>query len=119
MRTTSACRSINRDDPIMARSALSTGKIARARSGMTLVELLVVLLILSILTVVAVQATDTLVDQARYDSTQRTLQSVEEAIVGPRGQRDADGSVLVTGFVADVGRFPLAMGSDPLTQLQE
>jgi prepilin-type N-terminal cleavage/methylation domain-containing protein len=89
------------------------------RRGLTLVELLVVLLILSILTVVAVQSTDTLLEQGRFDSTQRTLQGIEEAIIGASNQREPDGTFLVTGFVADVGRLPQPVGTDALTQLQE
>jgi len=78
----------------------------RRRSGLTLVELLVVMLILSILTVVAVQSTDSLVDQGRYDATVKTLQAVDEAIFGPANAREPDGTVLVSGFVADIGRLP-------------
>ena len=42
------------------------------RRGLTLVELLVVLTILAIMTTVAITLTDGLVDQGRYDATQRT-----------------------------------------------
>jgi prepilin-type N-terminal cleavage/methylation domain-containing protein len=79
------------------------------RAGLTLVELLVVLAILAIMTTMAVTATNTLVDQARYDATQRTLQSIDEAIVGPPNSREPDGSLLISGFVADIGRVPLAV----------
>jgi type II secretory pathway pseudopilin PulG len=78
------------------------------RHGLTLVELLVVLTILIILTTVAVVSTDQFLDQARYDATQRTLQNVQSAITGPGGQREPDGTPLITGFVADIGRLPLA-----------
>src|SRR5947209_18975108 len=90
-----------------------------ARRGLTLVELLVVLLILAILTTVAITATSGLVDQARYDATQRTLQNTQDAIIGPAGQREPDGTPLITGFVSDVGRLPVTVGNDPFTQLQE
>jgi prepilin-type N-terminal cleavage/methylation domain-containing protein len=89
------------------------------RHGLTLIELLVVLLILSILTVVAVQSTDVLIDQGRFDSTQRTLQNIEEAVLGPPNQRQQDGSMFISGFVADIGRGPLAAGNDPANQLAE
>jgi hypothetical protein len=90
-----------------------------SRSGLTLVELLVVLTILIVLTTVAFVATDQLVDQARYDTTQRTLQNISDAIVGPANQRDTDGSLLITGFVADMGRLPIAppAPADPLSEL--
>jgi prepilin-type N-terminal cleavage/methylation domain-containing protein len=91
----------------------------QGRAGLTLVELLVVLVILAILTTVAITATDSLVDQGRYDATTRTLQSVEEAILGSTNQHEPDGTLLVTGFVADVGRLPALIGTDPRMQLQE
>src|SRR5205814_489224 len=53
------------------------------------------------------------------EATQRGLQNIEEALVGPANQRDADGSFQVSGFVADVGRLPLAFGTDAKTQLAE
>lgn len=92
-------------------------KIHRPRfnqSGLTLLELLVVLTILVVLSTVAITSTSGLADQARYEATQRTLENVSEALIGPANQRDADGSLLVTGFVADMGRLPLAT-SDSVT----
>ena len=65
-------------------------------------------MILVILTTIAVQATGNLADQARFDATQRTLQNIQNAIVGPAGQREPDGTPLITGFVADIGRLPVA-----------
>jgi prepilin-type N-terminal cleavage/methylation domain-containing protein len=91
----------------------------KRRPGLTLVELLVVLAILAVMTTVAMTLTDSVVDQGRYDATRRTIESVENAILGPANQTDADGSRLISGFVADVGRLPVAVGSDPRTQLQE
>lgn len=76
------------------------------RSGLTLVELLVVLVILSVLTVVAVQATDTLLDQGRFDATQRTLQEIRQAITGTPSQATFAG---VAGFAADLGRLPISL----------
>jgi prepilin-type N-terminal cleavage/methylation domain-containing protein len=93
------------------------------RAGLTLVELLVVLVILAVMTVIAVQSTEYLVEQARYNATQKTLQNVQDAIVGPTGQRAQDGSQLITGFVADMGRLPQPVYSggvivgDPLREL--
>lgn len=93
------------------------------RRGLTLIELLVVMVILVILTTVAVQATSSVVDQGRYDATQRTLQSIQDAILGPAGQRAPDGSVLISGFVADLGRLPQpvyvagTLVGDPLREL--
>jgi prepilin-type N-terminal cleavage/methylation domain-containing protein len=89
------------------------------RRGLTLVELLVVLTILAIMATVAVTSTQVIVDQGRYEATKRTLSNIEEAIVGPADQRQPDGSPLITGFIADVGRPPLVTGTEPTTQLAE
>lgn len=86
-------------------------KILRPRlnqSGLTLLELLVVLTILIVLSTVAITSTSGVADQSRYEATQRTLENIREAVIGPHNQRDADGSLLITGFVADMGRLPLA-----------
>jgi prepilin-type N-terminal cleavage/methylation domain-containing protein len=91
----------------------------RARSGLTLLELVVVLVILAILTTIAIQSTESLVDQGRYNATQQTLQNIQAAIIGPPNQRAADGSLLITGFVADMGRLPQTVDatSEPLREL--
>ena len=92
-------------------------------SGLTLVELLVVLAILIILTTVAISATDQFLEQARHDATQRTLQSIQDAIMGPANQRAPDGSMVITGFVSDMGRLPTPVFNantivgDPLREL--
>lgn len=66
---------------------------------MTLAELLIVLAILAITSVVALQAVTPLMDQARVDSTIKTLNNIAGAIVSnnPTG---------VAGFIADNGRLP-------------
>jgi prepilin-type N-terminal cleavage/methylation domain-containing protein len=89
------------------------------RSGLTLVELLVVLLILVILTTIAVQSTDNLILQSRYDATQQSLQNIQNAIVGSTNQRAPGGGLIITGFVADMGRLPQPVDttSDPLREL--
>ena len=78
----------------------------KRRSALTLIELLVVLVILVILTAVAVTSMSAVVDQGRYNATQQTLQNIQDAIVGPANERSPDGSLLITGFVADMGRLP-------------
>jgi len=86
---------------------------------LTLIELLVVLTILIILTTIAITSSDQILDQGRYDATQRTLQNIQDAIVGSANQRAADGSLLITGFVADMGRLPQTVDatSEPLREL--
>ncbi|WP_461783077.1 prepilin-type N-terminal cleavage/methylation domain-containing protein [Prosthecobacter sp.] len=78
-------------------------------SGLTLLELLVVLSILAVLSTVALTSSSGLADQARYEATQRTLENIREAVLGPANLRDTDGTLLYTGFVADTGRLPRAV----------
>lgn len=94
-------------------------KYRRRRSGLTLVELMVVLLILAVTLLIAIEATDNIVDQARFEANQRGLEHLQNAVLGPLHQTDADGSRAVSGFVADTGRLPLAWGTDRATQLAE
>jgi len=91
-------------------------RITRTRfnqRGLTLLELLVVMTILIVLSTVAITSTSGVADQSRYEATQRTLENIRDAVIGPANQRDADGSLLITGFVADMGRLPLAT-SEPV-----
>jgi prepilin-type N-terminal cleavage/methylation domain-containing protein len=76
------------------------------RNGMTLIELLVVLAILALMTTVAVTSSDVFMSQGRYDATSRTLTDIQEAVLGPANARQADGTLMPTGFVADMGRLP-------------
>lgn len=79
------------------------------QSGLTLLELLVVLTILVVLSTVAITSTSGVADQARYEATQRTLENIRDAVIGPANLRDTDGTLLYTGFVADTGRLPKAV----------
>jgi type II secretory pathway pseudopilin PulG len=83
-------------------------RLSLHQSGLTLLELLVVLTILIVLSTVAITSTSGVADQARYEATQRTLENIRDAVIGPANQRDADGSLLITGFLADMGRLPHA-----------
>jgi prepilin-type N-terminal cleavage/methylation domain-containing protein len=74
----------------------------KSRSGLTLIEMLVVLTILAITTTLAVVLTEGAVDQARFNSTQQQLQAISDAIIGPASNPDAP------AFLADIGRLPLA-----------
>ena len=87
-------------------------KIHRSRfnqSGLTLLELLVVLSILAVLSTVALTSSSGIADQARYEATQRTLENIRDAVLGPANLRNTDGTLLYTGFVADTGRLPRAV----------
>jgi prepilin-type N-terminal cleavage/methylation domain-containing protein len=88
-------------------------------SGLTLLELLVVLSILAVLSTVALTSSSGIADQARYDATQRTLENIRDAVLGPANLRDTDGTLLYTGFVADTGRMPLAVTDGPDFTLAE
>lgn len=81
----------------------------RETGGMTLIELLVVLTILAILSAAAVVSTEAVLSQGRFEATQRTMRSVEEAVLGPDRLRTEDGTIATAGFVADVGRLPVAV----------
>jgi prepilin-type N-terminal cleavage/methylation domain-containing protein len=76
--------------------------------GMTLLELLIVVAILAVLASVAIQSTSEVGNQTRYDATQKSLSVFRDAALGPQGQIAPDGSPLITGFVADMGRLPRA-----------
>jgi len=92
---------------------------ASRRRGLTLVELLVVLTILALMATVAITSTSLIMSQGRYEATVRTLMNIEEAVRGPSGVRQPDGTLLVSGFVADIGRLPIATSDDPRLALSE
>ncbi|MCP4774654.1 MAG: prepilin-type N-terminal cleavage/methylation domain-containing protein [Planctomycetaceae bacterium] len=78
----------------------------RFRSGLTLLELMVVLVILAIVATVAVQSLQPQVDSQRFESAARLLEEIKVATLGPAQKFQLDGTPIVSGFVADVGRFP-------------
>jgi len=93
------------------RNGRRAGRDVSAR-GLTLIELLVVLAILAILSAVAVVSTESVLGQGRHEATQRTLRAIEEAVLGPERLVRDDGTIASAGFVADVGRLPLAIDVD-------
>ncbi len=74
--------------------------------GLTLLELMIVLVILAIVATVAVQTLQPQVDQQRLESASRMLDEIKSATVGPAQKYQLDGTPLISGFVADVGRCP-------------
>jgi len=89
------------------------------RSAFTLVELLVVIVILVALTTVALHSVDGLQEQGRHDATRRQLEEIETAVLGPANRTADDGTPESSGFVADLGRLPRTVGTDPLLMLAE
>lgn len=79
-------------------------------SGLTLVELLVVLSILAVLSTVALRSVVGNFEQTNYDANVSQLEQIELAILGGDD---------FSGFVGDIGRLPIARGSDATTQLAE
>lgn len=75
------------------------------KQGFTLIELVLVLVILSVLATVALETVEPEVDQTRFEASQRTVDSVRDAIFDE--QLIADGRTIYTGFVVDMGRPPV------------
>lgn len=85
---------------------------SRNRStAFTLLELVVVLAILSIVTVLAMRSIGGIEDQRRFETNQRELQDLSDAVVGSSDDRATDGSRTISGFVADMGRLPQTVAS--------
>ncbi len=78
----------------------------KRRQGLTLLELLVVLIILAIMATIAVQSIQPRVENARFEATQKTLEHVQNAILGATDKRQTDGTPMIDGFFADIGRLP-------------
>ena len=87
------------------------------RSGLTLLELVIVMVILAALTGIAVRAIEPVADQARYEQTLKSFEQIEQAYL--LRTLGADSTVSYQGFIADIGRLPIAVGTDPQTQLSE
>ncbi|MEM9882010.1 MAG: type II secretion system protein [Planctomycetota bacterium] len=76
---------------------------------MTLLELIVVLVILAALGTVMVTQTTGLTDEARYTQTARTLEAIQDAVIGRAVARGEDPTAVPPGFVSDMGRLPQAV----------
>ena len=86
---------------------MKTGRhhLLHRKRGLTLV---VVIAILAVLSTVALRSLTGVVSQARFEATQRTLDQIYEAIVGAANDRQPDGTLVISGFIADMGRPPRA-----------
>ena len=67
---------------------------------------MVVLVILAIVSTVALQALQPQVESQRFDSASKLLGEIKLASLGPNQKFQTDGTPLISGFVADVGRLP-------------
>ena len=74
------------------------------RCGFTLIELVLVLLILAILAAAALNTVEVQVDQTRFETTQRTVESVNNAILEHR--LESNGTRTLSGFFVDIGGLP-------------
>lgn len=83
----------------------------RSRS-LTLVELVVVLLIVVAVSTLALRSTTQLVDQGRFDATERQLDAIESAVLGDYGRPGPLPESPFAGFVADTGGLPRLYYSD-------
>ena len=76
------------------------------RRGLTLLELLVVLVILAIVSTIAINSLQPNIDATRFDQTRNQIENIRAAVQGNTAGRQSDGTPLVNGFVADIGRMP-------------
>ncbi len=87
--------------------------------GFTLLELVLVLVIITALATIAVEMLEPQVDQQRFNAARKTMENVRNAIADPTPRFQPDGTPLISGFVSDIGRLPIANGTDAKTQLNE
>jgi prepilin-type N-terminal cleavage/methylation domain-containing protein len=79
----------------------------KQRRGFTLIELVLVLIILAILASAALNLVEVQVDQTRFETTQRTINNVDNAIFAEK--QGADGRSFMSGFTVDMGRPPILL----------
>lgn len=76
--------------------------------GFSLLEMLLVITLLGMLSLAAVVLTESSDDQARYEDTKNRLLAIKRAIIGDTS-RTINGEPEISGFVADMGRFPVSV----------
>jgi len=101
----------------MSRSINQHAISSHDRAGLTLIELVVVLAILATLGTVMVVQSDGLADQARYEQSARTLETIRDAVIGREVMTGEDPTSVAPGFVADVGRLPRAGAAEDMSEL--
>ena len=83
--------------------------LRRRESGFTLLELVVVIAVMAVLSTVALRSMTGVASQSRFEATQRTLEQIHDAILGFANDRQPDGTLISSGFIADVGRPPRSL----------
>lgn len=83
------------------------GSPQRRLQALTLLELLAVLVILSVVATLAVHSLQPRVENARFEQARALLREIDAATAGPPRGQQADGTPLIQGFIADVGRPPM------------
>ncbi|WP_254508037.1 type II secretion system protein GspG [Anatilimnocola floriformis] len=86
------------------------------RVGLSLMELVVVLAILAAMATAATVATDKFLAQRRFEKTQTGLDALRLAVLGRHETATEQAPSVTEGFVADLGRLPMAIGDDPALQ---
>lgn len=79
------------------------------KNGFTLLELVVVLAILAVVTTLALRSLDQVQDQKRDEANRAGIEALREAVLGSPDDRASDGTLMLGGFVADMGRLPKAV----------
>ncbi|MEM6473215.1 MAG: prepilin-type N-terminal cleavage/methylation domain-containing protein [Planctomycetota bacterium] len=94
--------------------------------GLTLFELVVVLAILAATATAAAVATERILLQRRNELTTATLDAVRGSLLGKYGRTEEIPTLAtpandtsIDGFIADLGRLPVAIGNQPSLQLAE
>ncbi|MEO0508371.1 MAG: prepilin-type N-terminal cleavage/methylation domain-containing protein [Verrucomicrobiota bacterium] len=80
-----------------------------SRSGLTLVELLVVLTILAVVSTIALRSVAQLTEETRFEANLTQIESIESAVLGENS---------ITGFIGDIGRLPVAVDPGSMMPLQ-
>ena len=78
-------------------------------AGFSLVELVVVMIILAIVTSVATVKLSYVMQQTSAKTSNRGLDQIYEAVMGRDFERDDRGVRIRSGFIADMGRLPIAL----------
>jgi len=68
--------------------------------------LVVVVAILAVMSTIAVRMTTELAEDGRWTASQKQLDDIRTAILGPANDYGSDGMRIYSGFIADLGRVP-------------